>query len=66
MNKNQYKTLRERKITNTYCIENPMSEVVKILRNNNNSKLWDKMKKDWNIQDWTEFFKLKIDYYDQK
>lgn len=53
--------MREKKITDSYCAAFPMLKVIEVLRNDNESELWNKFKKSWDIEDWKEFFKLKID-----
>jgi len=50
----KYKRLRAR-----YCKENSMPEIIDTLRKDNASKLWDKLKINWNLSDWDYYFKLK-------
>ena len=66
MARNKYQVIRDKKITNAYCKEFPIFEVIEVLRKDNESKLWDKIKINWKREDWKEFFKLKIDNYDNK
>ena len=63
MGRTRYQILRDKKVTNAYCIEFPILEVIKVLRYDNESKLWDKIKTDWTREDWKDFFKIKIDNY---
>lgn len=66
MNKTKYKVLREKKLTNSYCLAFPMMLIIAVLRNDNTSELWNKLKKNWTVEDWKEFFKIKIDHYEIK
>ncbi len=56
---NSKKKLRESKTTIIFCRQNPISEIILVLRNYNNSVLWTKRKYDWSISEWEEYFKLK-------
>lgn len=42
-----------------YCKTISIVQISITLQKDNNSKLWDKLKENWNINDWEEFFKLK-------
>ena len=64
MARNRYQTVREKKITNAYCKELTIFDVIEVLRKDGESKLWEKIKSNWTIEDWKEFFKLKIDNYE--
>lgn len=66
MTKTKYQVIRDKKITDSYCKEFPMLKVIKILRHENESPLWNKIKTSWTIEDWKDFFKIKIDNYDSK
>lgn len=56
---NSKKKFRERKTTIIYCRANPILEIILVLRNYNESKLWLKTKYDWSIAEWEEYFSLK-------
>jgi len=60
MARNRYQIVREKKITNAYCKEFTIFDVIEVLRKDGESKLWEKIKSNWKIEDWEEFFKLKI------
>jgi hypothetical protein len=64
MSRIKYQIIRDKKITNSYCKEFSVLEIIEVLRYENKSPLWDKIKINWKIEDWQEFFKLKIDNYD--
>jgi len=51
--------LKYRRIRDRYCRENRMPDIIDILRKDNKSKLWDKLKYNWSLVDWEFFFKLK-------
>jgi hypothetical protein len=51
--------LKYRRIRERHCKENRMSEIIEILRKDNRCYLWDKLKYNWNIVDWENFFELK-------
>jgi hypothetical protein len=57
MAKSRTTIARERK-TILYCRENLIFDIVEVLRFFNESKLWDKPKYEWTIEEWTEFFQL--------
>ena len=65
MAKSKYQAMRDKKITNSYCKDFPMLKVIDVLRKDNKSDLWNKFKKSWTIEDWKEFFKIKIDDYER-
>ena len=50
----KYKRKRQR-----YCKENRMPDIIETLRKDNRSKLWDKIKYNWNLADWEYYFELK-------
>lgn len=52
-------SLKKRRIRERYCKENSMPDIIETLRKDNASKLWDKLKSNWNLADWNYFFKLK-------
>lgn len=52
-------SLKKRRIRERYCKENSMPDIIETLRKDNASKLWDKLKANWNLADWNYFFKLK-------
>lgn len=62
--KNKYSIERDKKITNAYCKEFTVFDVIEVLRKDGKSKLWEKIKSKWTVEDWKEFFKLKIDNYE--
>jgi len=64
MAKNKYQVIRDKKVTDSYCKQFTIFDVIDVLRKDSESKLWDKIKINWKIEDWKEFFKLKIDNYD--
>lgn len=66
MGKSKYQIVRDKKITNSYCVEFPILEVIKVLRCENQSPLWDKIKINWTIEDWKDFFNIKKDNYDNQ
>ena len=66
MGKSKYQIIKDKRITNSYCVEFPMLEVIKVLRHDNKSPLWDKIKINWKLEDWKEFFKLNIDNYERR
>lgn len=66
MGKSKYQIIKDKNTTNSYCMEFPILEVIKVLRNENESPLWNKIKINWTIEDWKDFFKIKIDNYDNK
>ncbi len=51
--------LKHKRIRERYCRENRMPDIIVILRKDNRSKLWDKLKCNWSLFDWECFFKLK-------
>jgi len=51
--------LKYRRIRERYCKENRMPDIIETLRKDNRSYLWDKLKYNWNIVDWENFFELK-------
>jgi len=51
--------LKHRRIRERNCRENRMPDIIETLRKDNKSKLWDKLKYNWNLSDWEYFFKLK-------
>ena len=51
--------LKYRRIRERHCRENCMPDIIETLRKDNKSKLWDKLKCNWNIADWEYYFKLK-------
>ncbi len=64
MAKTKYQVRLDKKITDSYCVKHSILEVAIVLRKNQQSDLWNKRKSTWTIEDWKEFFKLKIDTYD--
>lgn len=42
-----------------HCKSFSIVQISEVLKKDNTSKLWDKLKENWNINDWEEFFKLK-------
>ena len=50
---------REKLITIIYCRKVRMPEVIEVLRNHNNSKLWNTPLKDWSLAFWNEYLELK-------
>lgn len=65
MNKS-YKFLREKKVTDIYCEQHKIYDVIEILKQDRKSKLWDKIKENWTVNDWKEFFRLKANIYQHK
>jgi len=62
--KNKYSIERDKKITNAYRKEFTVFDVIEVLRKDGKSKLCEKIKSKWTVEDWKEFFKLKIDNYE--
>ena len=50
---------KNKKITLRYCKDNSILEIIEVLRKDNKSRLWDKLKVHWTIYDWEIYFKLK-------
>lgn len=51
---------RNKKITEAFCRTHSIVEIIAVLRKDNLSELWNKHKSKWSIEDWKEFFKIKI------
>lgn len=58
MYRSRHQIRKEKKITNGYCKLYSIFEIIEVLRNYNDHRLWDKKKPMWNLEDWKEFFKL--------
>lgn len=59
MEKSRAVILREKKVTIIYCKKNSIKEIIDVLRHFNDSKLWNKTKYLWSMEEWKIFFTLK-------
>lgn len=65
MTKTKYQVIRDKKITNSYCKKYAVAHIIAVLRKHNDSDLWNKIKTNWTLIEWTEFLKLKTDNYER-
>lgn len=66
MSKTKYQVIRDKKITNSYCKKYSVDQIIVVLRKHNKSDLWNKIKTNWTLDEWIEFFNLKTDNYDNQ
>jgi hypothetical protein len=58
MYKSKQKISFEKKITDGYCADNSIWDIIEVLKTDQRNHLWDKYKDKWTIPEWEEFFKL--------
>lgn len=49
----------EKRITSSHCKEHSIFEIILVLRDHNNSPLWDIPKPEWTIENWRMYLELK-------